>query len=287
MPILGGMGVDGASSTRDRSRRVLLGVLSSVVVVVVALVVASVTGVRPTELATAGTDVDAVAAIDEPPHGPAGSSATTIEPGSTTTTSAVSGDPVDETTTSTTSPDTLPPTTTTTVCADSFDAACGDFSWTRPPGPNQPMTASIELLTENPVVGEPIYFRLRASDPDATPLPIGSLSLRHVGEPWGDEICYPHGADEGFGPWTPPAPRPGSTDEDTWRLVREPGTYWIYGCFSSISWEPHAPFGGAASATQWCPGDGVTVAFEGWRCTDPYGDFVTPHVEIVVAPPES
>jgi len=182
-----------------------------------------------------------------------------------------------------------PPTTTTTVCVDSFDPGCGPFRWSSPPGANRPMVASIELLTEHPVAGGTMSFRVRASDPDAIPLETG-LWLAGANEDPGIAAgnCSWHGVYEGYGPWAPPTPQGGSFDVVTSRLApREAGTYRVYACITSTSWPRYADSASDQEVQSWCPGDPSSQGFEGFTCRDPYGDFAAPYVTIVVEPAPS
>jgi hypothetical protein len=139
---------------------------------------------------------------------------------------------------------------------------------------------AMEVLTEHPLGGEFVFVRLSASDPDATPISIHAewvpLEPDHAPAPG---TCYQHGVKEGFGPWTPPAPRPGTLESvERLRAPDEGGTWRIIGCFSSTAWE-YEP------AEHWCPGDPSSWAFEGFTCRDPYGDFATPIIDVEVASP--
>ena len=274
----------GAWDAKQRGRVVLCAVLGSISLVS-ALLVAD-RGGGDDEMAVAvgssGTMSVPDERLDRAVDGDEPTSTTSTAPGETTSTSAVEvGGSIVGDDGSVRAPD-EPDPTTTTVCLDSFDPGCGAFRWTAAPQPNQPMTASIELLTPNPVVGEKVYFRIKASDPDAVPL---STGVWGPGDPDGPGLtfgnCYPHGVREGFGPWAPPAPRPGSFDEESFRPFLEPGTYRVYACISSISWPIYES--GDDSET-WCPGDPSSWAFEGFTCRDPYGSFATPFVDVVVAP---
>jgi hypothetical protein len=223
---------------------------------------------RATELATSSTATTT------------STTASTVTAGSDTPIDG--GDPSDGAVVTTT---TVSPTTTTTVCTDSFQPGCGSFRWATAPAANQPMTVTMELVTEHVVAGEWLEVRFRVADPDATPMRSG-LSLGPVGQDLGltPGNCYEHGTEQGFGPWSPPAPRGASDDYIAKRRIAQPGTYWVTGCIASVSWERPNHAEGDYAATHWCPGDGHTPGFEGWICRDPYGDFATPHIEVVVAP---
>ncbi len=177
-------------------------------------------------------------------------------------------------------PHEVPATTTTTVCVDSFEPGCGSFRWAAPVGPNRPLTATIELLTESPVAGEDIEFRVVASDPDATP--------RHPGVWFGipggqDSVqpfnCWGYGAFEGFGPWQPPAPRGGSIDTTVVSRTPQTGNVRVYLCLNS-----HSLVRSPGSGDYSCSGDGRTHVANLWMCRDPYGSFASPYVDIVVLP---
>jgi hypothetical protein len=118
-------------------------------------------------------------------------------PGATTTTTAPAR-PV------TTVPTTAPPATDPPlVCADSYDPACGDFSWSPAPSANGAITASAPAeITVAP--GETVQFDIVWSDPDATPTfsdddADGTLLTAACAT---DAVRY--------GPWTPPAASGGS-----------------------------------------------------------------------------
>ena len=178
-----------------------------------------------------------------------------------------------------------PAPTSTTVCANSFDPDCGPFRWSSSVGANRPVQVSIELLTDDPVVGELIEFRVRVSDPDATPIGVGSPWKGPVGHD--HELtpgnCYWHGVYEGFGSWTPPARRPGSIDMVTGSKVTVPGTVRFTFCIATMSWERYPAGASDEEAQTWCPGDPSTVGMEGFTCRDPYGSFATPYIDVVVA----
>jgi hypothetical protein len=89
---------------------------------------------------------------------------------------------------------------------------------------------------------------------------------------------------EGFGPWTPPARRPGAIDHETWTRIPEAGTFWVYSCIASASWVRYPDGASDDEAQTWCPGDPTSPGFEGFTCRDPYGSFEIPYVEVVVAP---
>jgi hypothetical protein len=195
----------------------------------------------------------------------------------------------EETTASTTTTDgsATDPTTSTTVCADSFDPACGTFRWSSAVRANQPMTASIELLTPNPVAGELFEVRIVASDPDATPdwrLAGGWFSPAGAEDDLSPANCSFHGTETAYGPSTPPEPRPGRLDRVYQLRTHDPGTYWVTACIPSMSWVVPVEDAGAHAWTHWCPGDGRVTAFEGSLCRDPYADFATPHIEVIVGP---
>jgi hypothetical protein len=177
-----------------------------------------------------------------------------------------------------------PSTTTTTLCLNSYDAACGSFRWTRAVGPNQPMVATIELVTEHPVVDERVYFRLRASDPDATPVSASAwLNTPAQGSHWlvpGN--CGGSGSYEAFGPWTPPEPTGGSIERVDTVLPHTPGVYRVFGCFRSSSWPVVPPEESDFAVEHACPGDGETWMGGRWWCYDPYRDFVSPYIDITV-----
>lgn len=220
---------------------------------------------------------------------------TTTDAIATTSTSTETAQPVDDvaggdgTTDTTMPPDevasttitTSPEVTTTTVCADSFDPGCGQFRWSGTSAPNRPMTLEIVLITEHPTAGKDFTVHVRGSDPDATPLRT-RLYVRKAGEGGypPPASCSERGALEAFGPWSPPAPRPGSIVVSRTKREAEPGTYWLSACATSTAWV----YSRDGSQTAWCPGDGTTEVFEGWLCRDPYGDYATARLEIEIAP---
>ena len=243
------------------------------------------------DTASSPLDVDAEkngVALDDATStsGDTASTSTTISASDAETTTSVSGHPdpgPDESPSPAPAPTTSGPTTT--ICANSFDPDCGPFRWNKAVGTNHPVEVSIELLTDDPVVGELIEFRVRVSDPDATPIGVGS--------PWKGPVghdhqltpgnCYWHGVDEGFGPWTPPTPRPGSVDTVTGSRVLEPGTVRFTFCIATMSWERYPGGASDEEVHTWCPGDPNTLGFEGFTCRDPYGSFGAPYIDVVVA----
>jgi hypothetical protein len=275
----------GGAARRPRA----LGLVAAVGVVGSLVVIAWPADDGRSEVATMPGD-----ALLDQASGTTPSTATTIsaptDPIETTSTDLVSGllpaaaDPA-----STTSTDGSPAhqTTTTTVCADSFDPGCGAFRWSSAVRANQPMTASIELLTPNPVAGELFEVRIVASDPDATPdwrLAGGWFSPAGAEEDLSPANCAFHGTETAYGSWTPPEPRPGRLDRVYQLRTHDPGTYWVTACIPSMSWEVPLADAGAHAWTHWCPGDGLVTAFEGSLCRDPYADFATPHIEVIVGP---
>jgi hypothetical protein len=122
-------------------------------------------------------------------------------------------------------------------CADSIDPACGPFRWARRPAPNQPLLASLRLMPEAGLVGEPIEGSIDWSDADA---PDAEL----VGLCWGDAPCEPPAqqqcaAAEAFGSWSPPRRRAGDG-----RFILGPhsyttaGEYTVSATVRSNSWPP-------------------------------------------------
>jgi len=124
---------------------------------------------------------------------------------------------------------TAPPkgSTPTTVCRNSYDAACGPFSWDPDPGPNQPITGGITSNQQTP--GAKVTFTVTGDDPDAAP-------LQECNVDFGDGQGYhcdprpavdPSYCPKQYGPWTPPAKNDGKLNSVWDHTYATPGTYHV------------------------------------------------------------
>jgi hypothetical protein len=129
------------------------------------------------------------------------------------------------------------PSTTTTalLCQNSFDPACGAFRWDPPPGPNQPLTASVSASPASPKAGEPVTFRIRVEDPDGSRLLDRTERTVDYGDgtPFGGTAGHGDCAG-GTGPWTPPPPVPVHEELVFQHAYVNPGTYTVTVSFKAL-----------------------------------------------------
>ena len=131
----------------------------------------------------------------------------------------------------------LPSTTTTAlICRDSWDPACGPRTWDPPPGPNQPLTITVDVIPAAPKAGEPVTFRVVVDDPDGSRLlGEGSEDLVDFGD--GTPFLSVGGHVEcagGFGPWTTPPPVPLHEEFTYEHVYASAGTYTVTLKFESL-----------------------------------------------------
>jgi hypothetical protein len=103
----------------------------------------------------------------------------------------------------TTSPTTPPATEPPLVCANSYDPACGNFSWSPAPAANQPMAATAPASV-SVAPGETVEFDVVWSDPDAVPTFTDDDTDGTILTP----ACVTDAVR--YGPWSPPAATGGS-----------------------------------------------------------------------------
>lgn len=130
------------------------------------------------------------------------------------------------------------PSTTTTaalLCQNSFDPACGAFRWDPPPGPNQPLTASVSASPASLKAGEPVTFRITVDDPDGGRLLDKTERTVDYGDgtPFGG-IAGHIDCVEGTGPWTPPPPVPVHEELVFQHAYVNPGTYTVTVRFKAL-----------------------------------------------------
>lgn len=169
-------------------------------------------------------DQQGVRAIDQP--------TTSVPTVSTTADTSTTSTPGGRTTTVRGRAAAPQPVATTRACRDSFDPACGPFRWDPAPGENAPMRLSIVASPASPRAGQEVKFTLVADDPDADQF------CSAPGLVFGDgdntnafvkSVCWGTGlnCEAAFGPWSPPAKRPGHL-ELTWPHTYDaPGTYTV------------------------------------------------------------
>lgn len=108
-------------------------------------------------------------------------------------------------------------------CLNSFDPACGEFSWKTKPYSKLPLLITVDLPTF--VAGEANEIEVHLSDADAL------VAERAYKVRWGDGIDTKDYTDKtctkGYGPWTLP-PKQGDTyDRGFVHTYAEPGTYTL------------------------------------------------------------
>jgi len=142
---------------------------------------------------------------------------------------------------------TAPPNgaTPTTVCRNSYDPACGPFSWQPPPDPNQPITGQVTATNKG---GGAVTFTVTGTDPDAAPLQECNIDF---GDGQGYH-CDPRPAIDPsycppqYGPWTPPAKNKGSIAADLNHTYAQPGTYQVTVNVRSAMQECNNPYASSA-----------------------------------------
>lgn len=160
-------------------------------------------------------------------------------PGATTTTTTARPRPA------TTVPPTAPPATDPPlVCANSYDPACGEFSWSPQPAPNQAMAVSAPSgLTV--AAGGTVPFDVVWSDPDAVP----TFADDDTDGTIISAACVTDAVR--YGPWTPPAATAGSLIHHvTYTAPAQAGTYTVTVHASSRNGEcAYDHFGSEGSVT--------------------------------------
>jgi len=230
-------------------RRLLAGLGIAVAVVLIALVVGNMRGGGPDKdvhaAAGASTTDSAQEANDTVPPsagetptttgasvlGTQFSPSTTV-PSSTTLPPVITGaapKPAGPSSAGASSPGPTQPTQGTPaprVCHNSYDPACGQFRWDPEPGPNEALTGEVTYSPATPRAGEAVTFHLVGHDPDAAP--VASCNSNFGDGPM--VVCDPGHAFPGYcktqyGPWTPPAKKPGDVDTTFDHTYGQPGTY--------------------------------------------------------------
>jgi hypothetical protein len=236
-------GISGLEQVAQRfdRRHLLAGLAAAVVVTLIAAIPGVLTnsggGDRRVRAAAAparaegppsGTVNDAPGATVAPQ--PDAGSASPTTPGHPD--AQVLGVTFERTSTTSVTPVVTPPrsdaTTTTTAskpsCRNSTEPSCGAFRWDPDPGPNQPATGTVTATQSAP--GQPVSFRVQASDPDAEPVAICNISFGDGN----NVVCDPRprmdpsSCPKQYGPWTPPAAQRGELDT-TNEHTYQPGKY--------------------------------------------------------------
>ena len=140
--------------------------------------------------------------------------------------------------------------TTTAPCRNSYDPACGPFSWDPPPDPNQPITGTVNG-PQTAKAGEKVTFTVNGTDPDAAP-------LQECNVDFGDGTavhCDPRPAidpsycPKQYGPWTPPAKKEGTLKNSPWEhTFTAPGNYQVSFDIRSAMQECNNPYASVANA---------------------------------------
>src|SRR5438270_3670666 len=153
-----------------------------------------------------------------------------------------------------TSATTLPPRSAppTPTCHNSYDPACGPFSWSPDPGPNQAMTGQVTSDPPMPKAGDTVNFHVTASDPDATPLVVCNADY---GQGEQGFVCDPRPKMDPtycraqYGPWSPPARQPGNLDTVAQHKYANPGRYNVSFTINSAQEECNNPYASTITLT--------------------------------------
>jgi len=267
-PPLGSRVVEQAQEFVDR-RRLLIGLGVAVAVALIAAIPGLLTSagggrsVRTAEFApvaptTTVPETGFVSPVALPPAAQAPSA-----PGATTTTrpALVLGRSITRAPTTTTPkaaakpappapPSPGPSPTTTAPCRNSYDPACGPFSWDPAPDPNQPITGGVSG-PPNAKAGEKVTFVVNATDPDATPLQECNIDY---GDGTGVHcdprpVVDPSYCPKQYGPWTPPAKKQGDLKNSSWEhTFTAPGEYDVSFDIRSAMQECNNPYASQAVA---------------------------------------
>jgi len=152
-----------------------------------------------------------------------------------------------------TPPTTRRVTTTTAppVCHNSTDPRCGQFSWDPDPGPNGAMSAKLEVVSDNVQVGEPVSFRISATDPDAAVdgVPNCAATFGEDGErgPCRSQPSCPTNSQ--YGPWSPPPRQAGSYSGEVTHTYSAPGFYTVTVYVNANGVCGHNPYRSQAEAS--------------------------------------
>ena len=140
------------------------------------------------------------------------------------------------------------PGPTAPPCRNSYDPACGSFSWDPDPGPNQAITGGVAPDTQTVKVGDKATFTVTGTDPDAAPLNECNIDF---GDGMGVH-CDPRPAiDPGYCPkqygrWTPPAKNEGKLNVVWDHKYDKPGTYKVTFQVRSAMQECNNPYASTA-----------------------------------------
>lgn len=216
-----------ASAARQRQRAWISGTLGVVAVMVTIAFMALPDGGRGTRIRTAA-----------PPTVPATSTAATAweyasEPTAMAGPISPTSRPSPSVTVRPTATTRLPSTTTLGCRNEQTNPACGEFRWDPAPGPNQPMSVSVTFTPGQPKVGEVVTFRAVAEDPDAK-IWEGANRIIDFGDANNPQELSTHGdCFEGYGPWTPPPPRPDRLETTLQHTYSAAGTFNVTFGFQS------------------------------------------------------
>lgn len=141
--------------------------------------------------------------------------------------------------------------TTTAPCRNSYDPACGAFSWDPPPDANQPISGGVDG-PQTAKAGEKVTFTLNGTDPDAAPLQLCNVDF---GDGSPAQHCDPRplidpsSCPKQYGPWTPPAKKEGILkDAPSEHTFDKTGTYQVSFDIRSAMQECNNPYASTAVA---------------------------------------
>lgn len=258
LDVLASVKHEGGRRRRRRQRRnLVVGGVALVAVAVPAFAVLGGDGDAPEEVRSAEV-ADAPSTTAERDRPTASTTSTTVDPtevlgvtiertpeeaatDSTATTTPTTARPSRP---AGTVPTTAPPATQPPlVCENSFDRACGAFSWSPAPGANGDLDFAVVGST-TVAIDTPLTFDVVISDGDAVPFfadddTDGTLLASG---------CTTDG--QRFGPWTPPAPSGGSITHTVHVPAQSsPGTYLVTVTGTSLRDCAYDPYGSVGSRT--------------------------------------
>jgi len=253
-------------------RRLLLGLGAAVAIALTAAIPGVLTSggsgksVKTTASAQAGTTTSIVG--DGSVSAELGAPMPTVPPPSSTTTQppAVLGTSFTQAPTTTTpkaagksAPRGPAPTTASTApaCHNSYDPACGQFSWNPPPANDQPEQVTLTPSNTTVKVGDQVGFQVKVSDADnrnfvecAFKWDYGDgaqndIQTTHCDPKPGADPCPPR-----YGPWTPPAAQSGNEEfAGIGHAWSTPGTYTVTYTHDSRPNSCYNPYASAGTGT--------------------------------------